>query len=200
MKAALNGALNCSILDGWWDELVRRRERLGHLVGRDRRGPRPPRRDRGQQPVRPARAPDRAALLRPRRAARCPGAGCARVKPSLRLARARRSSASRMVRDYVDAALRAGRPPAPTGSAPTTTPRAEALAAWKARVPRGWHGGAHRPASTPTPRVADLGTERTVSAAVVARRRWRRRRRRAARSTARSGQDDELEAPDGRAA
>ena len=25
MKAALNGVLNCSILDGWWDEMIRRR-------------------------------------------------------------------------------------------------------------------------------------------------------------------------------
>ncbi len=29
-KAALNGGLNCSILDGWWDEMARRPERLGH--------------------------------------------------------------------------------------------------------------------------------------------------------------------------
>jgi starch phosphorylase len=29
MKAALNGGLNCSILDGWWDELLR----LGHRIG-----------------------------------------------------------------------------------------------------------------------------------------------------------------------
>ena len=34
MKAALNGALNLSILDGWRDEWVRRRKRLGDPVGR----------------------------------------------------------------------------------------------------------------------------------------------------------------------
>ena len=37
MKAALNGALNCSILDGWWDECFDGDERLGDLVGRGRR-------------------------------------------------------------------------------------------------------------------------------------------------------------------
>ena len=36
MKAALNGGLNCSILDGWWDEWFDGDERLGHLVGRGR--------------------------------------------------------------------------------------------------------------------------------------------------------------------
>ena len=47
MKAALNGGLNCSILDGWWDEWFDGDERLGDLVGRGRARPRPPRRARG---------------------------------------------------------------------------------------------------------------------------------------------------------
>ena len=37
MKAALNGALNCSILDGWWDECFDGEQRLGHHVRRGAR-------------------------------------------------------------------------------------------------------------------------------------------------------------------
>ena len=37
MKAALNGGLNLSVLDGWWDEMVRRPQRLGHPDRRRRR-------------------------------------------------------------------------------------------------------------------------------------------------------------------
>ena len=69
MKAALNGALNVSILDGWWDERYDGRERLGDPVGRRRLGRSgAPRRLRGRGAVRPAGARDRRALLRrPRR-------------------------------------------------------------------------------------------------------------------------------------
>ena len=67
MKAALNGALNCCILDGWWDECYDGEQRLGDRLGRRRRRHRPTRPARGDQPVRAARARDRAAVLRPRR-------------------------------------------------------------------------------------------------------------------------------------
>ena len=30
MKAALNGVLNFSVLDGWWNEGLQRRQRMGH--------------------------------------------------------------------------------------------------------------------------------------------------------------------------
>ena len=66
MKAALNGSLNLSILDGWWAEYYDERERLGDPVGRQRGRRRRARRARGGIPVRPDRAPDRAAVLRPR--------------------------------------------------------------------------------------------------------------------------------------
>ena len=48
MKAALNGALNLSILRRLVGRVVRRRERLGDPVRRRRRRPRPPRRPRGR--------------------------------------------------------------------------------------------------------------------------------------------------------
>ena len=54
MKSALNGGLNPSILDGWWDEMADRGERVGHRFGRgDRRAP--PRRSRGAGTLRAAR-------------------------------------------------------------------------------------------------------------------------------------------------
>ena len=67
MKAALNGALNCSIRDGWWDECFDGEQRLGDPVGRRRSRPRAPRRPRGHEPVRAAGARDRPAVLRPAR-------------------------------------------------------------------------------------------------------------------------------------
>ena len=67
MKAALNGCLNLSVLDGWWDEMYD-----GHngwaiptADGVDR--PRPPRRPRGRRSLRPDREDRRAAVLRPGR-------------------------------------------------------------------------------------------------------------------------------------
>ena len=48
MKAALNGCLNLSILDGWWDEMYDGAQRLGDPHRRRRRRPRPPRRPRGR--------------------------------------------------------------------------------------------------------------------------------------------------------
>ena len=67
MKAALNGALNLSILDGWWDEWFDGQQRLGDPDRRRRGGRGAPRRHRGQRALRPHREPGRAALLRHRR-------------------------------------------------------------------------------------------------------------------------------------
>ena len=75
MKAALNGGLNLSILDGWWDEWYDGDERLGDPVRRRRRRRRPPRRPRGARALRPDRERGRAALLRRRPRRACPAAG-----------------------------------------------------------------------------------------------------------------------------
>ena len=64
MKAALNGALNCSILDGWWDECYAAGHRLGDRVGRRRPRPRAARPARVRQPVRGARGAGGPAVLR----------------------------------------------------------------------------------------------------------------------------------------
>ncbi len=74
MKAAINGTVNLSVLDGWWAEAYdgrrRAQERLGHpACGRHagRRGPRPPGRDDALRDP-PGRGDP--ALLRARREAR----------------------------------------------------------------------------------------------------------------------------------
>ena len=68
MKAALNGCLNLSVRDGWWDEWFE--PDFGWAIptadgSAHRRGP--ARRPGGQRPLRPDRGPGRPPLLRPRR-------------------------------------------------------------------------------------------------------------------------------------
>ena len=65
MKAALNGVLNCSILDGWWDECYDGEN--GWAIASADDDADIGRRDaaRGDEPVRAARARDRSAVLRP---------------------------------------------------------------------------------------------------------------------------------------
>jgi starch phosphorylase len=132
MKAALNGTLNCSILDGWWDELFDGENGWAIDVGRGGRGPRDAGPPGGRQPVRPARAPDRAAVPRPPRGwLRRVKANLASLGPAV--------VASRMVRDYVTELYE------PTAAGADLLRgqdhrRARALAAWKARVLAGWDG------------------------------------------------------------
>ena len=80
--------------------VVRRRERLGDPDRRRRRRPGPPRRPGGGRAVRPDRDQRRAALLRARRR-RAPGPLDRPAPAHPRRRWDRRSSASRMVRDYV---------------------------------------------------------------------------------------------------
>ncbi|MGD9796530.1 MAG: alpha-glucan family phosphorylase [Acidimicrobiia bacterium] len=158
-KAALNGALNCSILDGWWDEMfdgengwaISSAEGLTDLEGRDRveadslfallEGQIVPAfYERTQGPV-------------PRRWVR-------RVKHSL-ASLGPQVSATRMVRDYVErlyepTAVRADR---------LVGDGARALAAWKARVVAGWKG-VHIDAVDGHAGAVDLGEVRSVAAVV----------------------------------
>ena len=142
---------------------VRRRERLGHHLGRDLRGPRAPRRGRGRQPLRPARAPDRAAVLRALRGP-VPRRWVRRVKASLR-SLGPRVSASRMVRDYVEqmyepAAPKADPPrrKAAGGAQPPFAPR-------KARPGRGWRCCSFSVDTEST--LVDLGSSKKVEAVVA---------------------------------
>jgi starch phosphorylase len=142
MKAALNGTLNCSILDGWWDELfdgdngwaITSAEDHADLAERDRLEAdslfdllegqivplfhQSPRRSDGHRAI--------------------PHGWLRRVKANL-ISLGPGVVASRMVRDYVTDLYE------PTASSADEThgdafAEAKALAAWKARVREGWDG------------------------------------------------------------
>ncbi|MDQ1444548.1 MAG: glycogen phosphorylase [Acidimicrobiaceae bacterium] len=162
-KAALNGALNCSVLDGWWDEMfdgengwaISSAEGIEDLERRDELEANslyeilehqvvPLFYERVEGPV-------------PRRWVR-------RVKSSL-LSLGPRVVASRMVRDYVQAMYEpvSRRADVLTGDGHG---RARALAGWKARVRAGWDD-VHVDAVECDAGLADLGADRTVSADVA---------------------------------
>ncbi len=163
MKAALNGALNLSILDGWWDECfdgengwaISSAEHLDDLERRDEveagslfelleRQVVPLFYERWQGPV-------------PRRWVQ-------RVKHSL-VSLGPFVTAARMVRDYTEQLYE---PTAAQGDALGSRDHAAAreLAAWKTGVEAAWPG-VHVDHVELDDSVADLGTDRTVEAIVA---------------------------------
>jgi starch phosphorylase len=162
-KAALNGALNCSILDGWWDEChdgengwaIESAEEYDDLWQRDQ-----------------AEAASLFDLLErrivplfyDRDADGIPGAWLARVRASLR-SLGPSVSASRMVRDYVtnmyEPAATRRRALQADGYA-----RARELAAWKARVRAQW-GAVRVEGVDPDGAPTDVGETRSVRATVA---------------------------------
>jgi glycogen phosphorylase len=161
-KAALNGVLNLSILDGWWDEMfdgengwaissaegyedLARRDAVeaGSLFDLLERQVVPLYYDRFEGPV-------------PRRWVR-------RIKSCLR-SLGPQVVASRMVRDYVEQLYEpiAGQSDALTAS---SNERARALASWKERVRAGWDGVKIVSVESGSA-VTDLGTDRQVEAVV----------------------------------
>jgi starch phosphorylase len=161
-KAALNGGLNCSILDGWWDEMFDGRngwaissaETYEDLERRDaveadslyeilERQVVPLYYERVEGPV-------------PRRWVR-------KVKHAL-ITLGPQVVASRMVQDYVTQMYEpvAARADVITASG---NARAKALAAWKERVRGGW-ADVHLVSVDSDAAVADLGAQRTVEAFV----------------------------------
>ena len=162
-KAALNGSLNCSVLDGWWDEMfdgengwaISSAESVDDLAKRDQLEADslfalledqivPLFYDRTQGPV-------------PRRWVRRVKASLASLGPKV--------SASRMVRDYVAELYE---PTAARADALTAAgaARARALAGWKERVAAAWKG-VHIDAVEADPAAPDLGSEREVEAVVA---------------------------------
>ena len=162
-KAALNGALNCSVRDGWWDECydgtngwaIASAEEYDDLWQRDH-----------------AEAASLFELLEhqvlplfyDRDPDGLPRRWLARVRSSLQTL-GPFVCASRMVRDYVTdmyepAAVR-GRTLGADGSA-----RARELAAWKARVRSGW-GAVRVEGVEPDGQPADVGGTRSVRARVT---------------------------------
>jgi glycogen phosphorylase len=161
-KAALNGALNCSVLDGWWDEMfdgengwaISSAESLDDLERRDEVEANslyeilehqivPLFYERVEGPV-------------PRRWVR-------RVKSSL-VSLGPRVVASRMVRDYVREMYEPVAERADLLNAGGHA-RARALTDWKARVKKGW-GRVHVDAVESDVSLAELGAPRTVTADV----------------------------------
>ncbi len=164
-KAALSGALNCSILDGWWAEMfdgsngwaISSAQSTGDLEERDRIEANSLFEIIERQVV---------PLFYDRSEGRVPHRWVRRIKSSLR-SLGPRVVASRMVRDYVDGMYEptAGRSDAMSVSGYA---RARSLAAWKQRVSAGWPAvrvlavdGDFRPA------VSDLGATRTVNVVVT---------------------------------
>jgi len=162
MKSALNGGLNLSILDGWWDECfdgengwaISSAEHLDDLERRDEveagslfelleRQVVPLFYERWQGPV--------------------PRKWVARVKRSL-VTLGPFVTAARMVRDYTEQLYE---PTAAQGDALAADGHASAraLSSWKVRVESAWPG-VHVDHVELDDAVADLGTERTVGATV----------------------------------
>jgi starch phosphorylase len=162
-KAALNGSLNCSVLDGWWDEMfdgdngwaISSAEGIEELAKRDQVEADslfalleneivPLFYERTQGPV-------------PRRWIRRVKASLASLGPQV--------SASRMVRDYVETLYE---PTAARADALATGnfARSRRLAAWKERVAGAWKG-VHVDAIDTDPAAPDLGSEREVEVVVA---------------------------------
>ncbi|HJV08771.1 MAG TPA: alpha-glucan family phosphorylase [Acidimicrobiales bacterium] len=162
-KAALNGVLNCSIRDGWWDEYFDGDNgwAIASTEGWDDLG----RRDYAEAsslfdilerqvvPLFYERAPGRP-----------PVRWLQKVRRSLRTL-GPEVSASRMVRDYVADLYE----PAAAGAdamAGAGHDRARALAAWKQRVADGWAGVSVDDVTSESLAI-DLGRDRAVTAEVV---------------------------------
>jgi glycogen phosphorylase len=162
-KAALNGALNCSIRDGWWDEYFDGENgwAIASTEGWDDLG----RRDHAEAsslfdilerqivPLFYERAPGRP-----------PVRWLQKVRRSLRTL-GPEVTASRMVRDYVEQLYEPAAAAADVMSAGGHE-RAKALAGWKHRVVEGWPGVAVGDITSDSLPI-DLGHERAVTAEVV---------------------------------
>jgi glycogen phosphorylase len=163
-KAALNGALNCSILDGWWDEMfngangwaISSAEAISEVDHRDE--------VEGnslfeiiERQIIP--------LYYDRRGGRFPRAWVSRIKASLR-SLGPEVMASRMVRDYFHEMYE---PIATQGDALASNgyARARELAAWKRRVAAAWPNVKVIDVDSDTSQATvDLGGDREVTAEV----------------------------------
>jgi starch phosphorylase len=162
-KAALNGALNCSVLDGWWDEMfdgengwaISSAEGIDDLAKRDQ-----------------VEADSLFALFEDQivplfyehTQGPVPRRWIKRVKSSL-ASLGPQVSASRMVRDYVEELYEPTAARADALAADGCV-RARKLAAFKERVHRSWKG-VHVDGVEMEPLAPDLGSERTVEAVVA---------------------------------
>jgi len=162
MKAALNGALNCSILDGWWDECYNGEN--GWAIGTVDVSSDTEYQDRVDASATydllereiTARFYDRSEGPVPRR-------WTERIKCSIE-STGKFVTADRMVRDYVTVLYE---PAAAQGKAMSegNHERARALAQWKSRVRSEWEGVEIKGVEGDIT-AADVGDERTVAAVI----------------------------------
>ncbi len=161
-KAAINGALNCSVLDGWWDECFD--TEIGWAIVSAEREQSPELRDRLEaNSLFDLLERQIVPLFYDRAPGRPPASWLRRVKLSLRIL-GPFVSASRMVRDYVTELYE---PAARRGDAlgAAAHARARTLATWKERVRAGW-SGVRVQIADPDDSVIDLGGERVVTASL----------------------------------
>jgi glycogen phosphorylase len=162
MKAALNGALNCSILDGWWDEMFNGDN--GWAISSAEHVDDPARRDELEaNSLFDLLEKQIVPLFYERFEGPVPRRWVRRIKDSLR-SLGPQVTAARMVRDYVEehyepTAARANR------MASDGYIHAKALAEWKARVSEAWDGVRVDAVETEAT-VASLGAHRAVEAVV----------------------------------
>ncbi|MDP9387706.1 MAG: alpha-glucan family phosphorylase [Actinomycetota bacterium] len=162
-KAALNGALNCSILDGWWDEMFDGQN--GWAISSAETYQDPDRRDAVEADSLFEILENRVVpLFYERVEGPVPRRWVRRVKSSL-VSLGPRVVASRMVRDYVEQlyepTARRADALAADGHA-----RARALAGWKRRVREHWHEVELKTVESDAA-AADLGAERHVDVVVA---------------------------------
>ncbi|MGH8917159.1 MAG: alpha-glucan family phosphorylase, partial [Actinomycetes bacterium] len=162
-KAALNGALNCSILDGWWDEMFDSAN--GWAISSAEGTEDTAQRDHIEanslfdileNQILPA--------YYDQRGGRFPRHWVRRIRASLR-SLGPQVLASRMVKDYVD---RMYEPTAARTDALSESghARARSLAAWKQRVSAAWDDVVVEHVDGSIDPLADLGDVRPVSATV----------------------------------
>ncbi len=162
-KAALNGALNCSILDGWWDEMfdgengwaISSAEAVTDLERRD---------ELEAESLFAILEEQIVPLYYERVQGPVPRRWVHRIKASLS-SLGPRVTAARMVRDYVEGLYE---PAAAHVDALVADDfaRARGLAGWKARLIEAWKG-VHVDAIETDASVADLGHTRQVDAVVA---------------------------------
>ncbi len=163
MKAAINGSLNCSILDGWWDEMfdgdngwaISSAETYEDLAKRD---------EVEAESLFDLLERQIVPLFYERYGGPVPRRWVRRVKASLR-SLGPQVSASRMVRDYTELMYE----PAALGAdtlAASGGERAKTLAAWKQSVMRAWPSVRVISVETESTQV-DLGAAKKVEAVVA---------------------------------
>ena len=162
MKAALNGAINCSVLDGWFDELytgengwaILSAERHEDLARRD---------EVEASSLFDLLEHEIVPLFYDRRTSQTPQRWITRIKASLG-SLGPSVSASRMVREYVTEIYEPLAARATTLSA-NGFARAKSLAAWKQEVRQAWPAVKVEAVATESS-GADLGAHRMVTATV----------------------------------